>query len=185
MHRSVIAAAVVLLAAGCSSSASKPVSSPAAVPDSTTSQASAPAVVTSAAAQLNKLGSAVTVKTSTGTLEVTALKVVDPAKPAQSNLTLTSGRWVAVQFRFTNKGPGAASGPLYGMRGLDAQSQPIEVQADAEIAAGPSIDVMAGLNLAPGDSLLGYITFRVPTGVKMVRVQYAPPGGSMAQWSLG
>lgn len=179
MRRSVIAAAVLLLAAGCSSSGSKAAVSQTPALSATSSQASA-------AAQLNKLGSTAEVKTATGTLDVTALKVVDPAKPAESTLKLNGGdRWVAVQFRFTNKGPGAASGPLYGMRGLDAQNRPISVQADAEIAAGPSISTLAGLNLAPGDSLLGYVTFRVPEGAKLVRVQYAPPGGSMAVWTIG
>lgn len=171
--RIIIAAAVALLAAACSSTSSKPVA-----------QLAPTTTVAAAAAQHNGLGSTITVKTKSGPVDVTPLKVVDPAKPANPDMHISSGRWTAVQFRFVNKGTMSVSENFYGLSASDAQGQQIRIQADADVAAGPSIEILSGLHLGPGDTLLGYITFEVPDGARLARIQYSPPGGSMAEWTL-
>jgi uncharacterized lipoprotein YajG len=170
--RIIIVIAAVLLAAACSSGGSKPAGQ-------------LPPTNAPAAAQNNSVGSTITVKTKSGPVDVTPVQIVDPATPANPNMSVTSGRWVAVQFRFVNKGPAQVLDNFYGLSASDAQGQQIRIQANADVAAGPSIEVLSGLHLGPSDTLLGYITFEVPDGAKLARIQYTPQGGTMAEWKLG
>lgn len=169
-----LGAGVVLLLAGCSSS-----SKPAATSSSTAT--SAPAA---APASHPGLGTSQTLKFAGGTATMTVLKVVDPVTP--TNGAETAGlRDVAVQVRFVGNGPATfTSGMMSTLHGFDANGQAIEMHAEWPTSAGPELDVVAGVSVAAGDTQQGFITFEVPTGAKLARLQYTPSGGSMVEWTL-
>lgn len=171
-------------AAGCSSSASKPSAQPLAPATGT----SAPAAAASSPAPAKaSVGTVQEVRTADGgKLQVTVVKVVDPATSSTEGLRPADGeRWVAVQLKIANTGAKAVTDNLYGFRIADAQGQAVNIQADAETTAGPMLDVLQGLNLAPGDATLGFITLHLPMAAKLARIQYSPQGGTTAQWTLG
>lgn len=183
-----ILAVLALAVAGCSSSTSKPPapaaagSSPA-PPASASSPAAAPPATT-AAAKL-KVGGTATLTTPSGPLEITLVKIVDPASAEKSGRRPAAGeKYVAVQFKFVNKGTMLVTDDFHGIRAADGQDQPVNVQADVETDAGATIDVFQGLKLAQGDTTLGYITFHMPTSTKIVRIQYTLSGGGTAEWTL-
>jgi len=189
MRITVILAAVALAAAGCSSSTSKPPAPAAAAaagsaPAAAASSPSAPA--STAAAVKLKVGATATLTTPSGPLEVTIVKLVDPAKPKESYIYPTKGEhWIGVQLKLVNKGTTAfVDSPLLGLDAADAQGQPQNSFPDQEIAAGPMIDPLAGVRVEPGDTTLGYLVYSVPDGTKLARFTFAPPGSSAAQWTL-
>lgn len=120
-------------------------------------------------------------------LQVTLTKVVDPSTPTNEYSKPDAGkRFVAVQLRITNKGSDAYhQDPQLLAKVKDALGQIYSVDFGSDTTAGPSMD--SGLNLAPGDSTLGYLVFQVPTGQKIVTVQYTLSmlGGAVAQWTIG
>lgn len=181
-----ILAVLALAAAGCSSSTPKPAAAPAPAVIDSTAPAPASSTPAPAAAARLKLGTAATLTTPSGPLEVTVLKVVDPAKPKESYIYPTAGEhWVGIQFRFVNKGTKPIiDSPMAGLEASDAQDQRQGSFPDQDIAAGPMIDPIYGLHLQPGDTTVGYIVYGVSDGTKLVRIRYTPAGGSSAQWSL-
>jgi len=185
MRRTIATAMLALATAACSSTPA-PAPAPQAATTTVAATTGQPAAATTAAAKA-KIGVPVSIKAAGGTtIEVTIVKVVDPAKPSNENLTLPVGEhWVGVQFKFANKGPGTFADNFYGLSAADGQGQKIRIQADAEIAAGPSIEVLQGVRLSPGDTSLGFITFFMTAGVKVARVQYTPAGGGTGEWNLG
>lgn len=173
-----VGAGVVLLLAGCSSSSKPAASAPA---GASSSAASAPAA---APASHPGLGASQKLTFSGGTATMTVLKVVDPAKPTQGS-EAAGIRDVAVQIRIVGGGPATfTTGTMITLRAFDANGQDLEKHVAWSTSAGPELDALSGVTVAPGDVASGFVTFMVPTGAKLARLQYTPPGGSMVEWAL-
>ncbi|GAA1975008.1 DUF4352 domain-containing protein [Kitasatospora viridis] len=119
--------------------------------------------------------------------DITVVKVVDNAQSATDGSTPADGkRWIAIQFRIKNTGSAAYSdAPSNGATVRDDQGQSYDAVVD-DTTAGQSFPVP--LNIAPGDSALGFITFEVPTGAKLTKAQFALDSGfadQSGQWQLG
>jgi len=130
------------------------------------------------------LGTSQTLKFSGGAATMAVLKVVDPAKPTQGT-EKTGFRDVAVQIKITGNGPATfTSGTMITLLAFDADGQNLEKHIYWSTSAGPELDALTGVTVAPGDTQSGFVTFMVPTGAKLARLQYTPPGGSMVEWTL-
>ncbi|MFF7487640.1 DUF4352 domain-containing protein [Streptomyces luteogriseus] len=119
-------------------------------------------------------------------LAVTVVKVVDPARAENEYSTPDVGlRFVAVQFRLKNTGTAVYSdSPSNGARLVDAQGQQFDPTYE-DTSAGPGFpgDVTA----APGDTVLGFITFEVPTDSRVVKIQFTMSSGfagQTGQWDV-
>jgi len=183
-----VTAAAALALAGCQSTATTVNTTPAgtsAAPAAHTSAKGAPA--TSAAPKKAGVGSTIDLKSSDGAaIQVTLVKIVDPAKPANQYLGPDDGkRFVAVQLRIVNKGTVTYSDdPLAETSAKDALGESFDVDF-SDTAAG--VSMTSGLDLAAGDTALGFLTFQVPTGQKITQLQYSAGlfGKSVAQWTVG
>lgn len=153
------------------------------------STAAAPTGTSAAAKKTAGVGDAIDLQSTKAgnVLEVTLTKVVDPSTPTNEYSKPDAGkRFVAVQLRITDKGQVAYSeDPQILAKVKDALGQVYSADFGTDTTAGPSMD--SGLNLAAGDSTLGFLVFQVPTGQKITRVQYTLSmlGGSVAQWTIG
>ncbi|WP_033218755.1 DUF4352 domain-containing protein [Kitasatospora phosalacinea] len=152
--------------------------SPAAAPES--GAAKAPAVA--------KVGDtiALTGLEKKDTADVTLVKVVDPAESANEYLQPAEGkRYVSVQFRIKATGSGAYTDtPVTGAKLIDTQGQGF-TSTFAETKAGPEFP--GSVNIAPGESSLGFVTFEIPSDAKIDKVQYALNSGfaeQSGQWKL-
>ncbi|MFJ8594897.1 DUF4352 domain-containing protein [Streptomyces sp. NPDC093598] len=117
---------------------------------------------------------------------VTVVKVVDPAQPENEFSSPDSGmRFVAVQFRLKNIGTQVLDeAPDNGAKLRDRQGQQFNSTVD-DTAAGPGFG--GSLTLTPGDTGLGFVTFEVPTGSEIARIQFALASGfarSIGQWTV-
>lgn len=171
---------VLLTLAGCSSSISKPAA---------TSNAAAPATVTTstpapAAPAHPGLGVSQNLKFSGGAATMTVLKLVDPAKPTEGK-EAPGIRDVAVQIRIVGDTGAFKSGPMYTLQGFDADGQALKKHIVWPTSAGPELDTLTGVTVAAGDTQSGFVVFMAPTGAKLARLQYTPPGGSAVEWTLG
>lgn len=164
----------------------KPKAKASAPADTSASKDNAPAD-TSAAPDTAKVGDTIGL---TGfeddKLDVTVVKVVDPAKPGDEFTEPESGkRFVGIQFKLTNTGNKAyADSPANGAQITDEQGQQFQ-PTFADISAGPSMS--SDVRLKPGASALGYITFEVPKGSKAATVQFTMSSGMADQtgeWKL-
>jgi hypothetical protein len=160
--------------------------SAAGAPDATSAK-SKPAATPTAPAKKAGVGSAIDLKgTGGGALQVTLVKIVDPAAPDNEFLTPSAGtHFVAVQLRIVNKGTAAYSDdPQMETKVKDAEGESFAINFGGT-TAGTAMD--PGLNLAPGDTALGFLTFQVPDGKKITQVQYSVSlfGGNVAQWTIG
>lgn len=145
------------------------------------------APASSAAPTKAGIGSAIDLKGDGGDfIQVTLVKIVDPAKSTNEFLTPDAGKhFVAVQLRIVNKGGAVYSDdPQMETKVKDALGESFDVDF-ADTTAGASMD--SGLKLAPGDTALGFLTFQVPDGQKIAQVQYSVSlfGGNVAQWMVG
>jgi hypothetical protein len=188
MRRTLSAAAVTAAAltlAGCQSTAIKTTpANTSGAPAAHTSSKDAPAA---APAKKAGVGSAIDLKGDNGdAIQVTLVKIVDPAKSANEYITPDTGkRYVAVQLRIVNKGSTVYDDdPQAEAKAKDALGESFDVDF-ADTTAGVSMD--SGLKLAPGDTALGFVTFQVPAGQKVTQVQYSAGlfGGDVAQWMAG
>lgn len=189
-----LAASTALLLAGCSSAKStptvntEPVKVPAAASSSTTS-APSKAAFTSVAPKSAKVGDTIELSGGDEHIQITLVKLVDPAKSTDEYRTPKAGnRFVAVQMRIVNVNSKAYSGdPMARTVAKDADGQVFEADfSPAQTEVGQPMD--SGLTLAPGDKALGVLTFEVPSNVKLVTVQYSThafSNGKTAQWTLG
>lgn len=192
MRRTLLLAATALLLAGCSSSAptvnTQPVKVPAAANTSTTS-APSKAASTSAAPKAAKVGDTIDLSGGDEHIQITLVKLVDPAKSTDEYRTPKPGnRFIAVQMRIVNVNSKAYTGdPMARTVAKDADGQVFEADfSPAQTDVGQPMD--SGLTLAPGDKALGVLTFEVPVGVKLVMVQYSTHAfnnGKTAQWAVG
>ena len=162
-----------------------PKAAPSASKDATTD---APVETTPPAPKVAKVGDTITLKgTEDGSkLDVTVVKTVDPAKPADEFTAPEDGhRWIGVQFQLVNTGTIAYSdSPGNGVKIADTQGQQF-TSTFADISAGPS---MAGsVNLKPGAKALGWVVFEVPKASKTDVVQFTMDSGfadQTGEWKL-
>lgn len=190
MRRTSSVAAVLTLTAALGACTNTSVNTtPAGANQVQTSAASAAPASTTSAAKKAGVGDTISLNSTKAgnTLQVTLTKVVDPSAAANEYLKPDAGkRYVAVQLRIANHGQAAYSeDPQILVKAVDALGQHYDVDFGADTTAGASMD--SGLKLAPGDSTLGYVVFQVPTGQKIVTVQYTLSmiGGAVAQWTIG
>ncbi|MEU7057725.1 DUF4352 domain-containing protein [Streptomyces sp. NPDC046197] len=119
-------------------------------------------------------------------LDVTVVKVVDPAKSADEFTVPADGkRFVGLQFRLVNTGTKAyGDSPANGVQIADEQGQQFDTTF-ADITAGQSMS--SDVRLKPGAKALGWIVFEVPKGVKPATAQFAMDSGfadQTGEWKL-
>ncbi|WP_306191300.1 DUF4352 domain-containing protein [Streptomyces sp. MK5] len=141
-----------------------------------------------AAPETAKVGDTLTLKGQDegSRLDVTLVKVADPAKPADDFTEPESGkRFVGVQFKLVNTGKAAYSdSPSNGAQVADTEGQQFDATI-ADITAGPSMS--SDLRLKPGAKGLGWIVFEVPKGAKVSTVQFTMDSGfadQTGEWKL-
>lgn len=118
-------------------------------------------------------------------LDVTLVKVVDPAGGRQFFSPSPGTRFVAVQFRLRNTGSAAFDDvPANGAKVVDTKGQGFD-STFAETTAGP--DFPSSTTITPGGTALGFVVFEVPVGSKVAMVQYAMDSGlstDVGQWKV-
>lgn len=126
-------------------------------------------------------------ETSGGSIAITLVKIVYPAQGGDEFNTPDAGHsLVGVQFRIKNTGKGAYSDdPDADAVLIDSAGQQYQSDLGTTIAEGVSLN--SSLNLAPGDTTLGFEVFEVPKGTKLAQVQYQLDFfvGSTAEWRIG
>ena len=147
-----------------------------------------PAKESSAAPKQAGVGDTITLKGSDdgSRLDVTVVKVADPAKSSDEYTSPDSGkRWIGVQFRLVNTGTTAyGDSPANGAQIYDKDGQQFGT-VFADITAGPSMS--SDVKLKPGAKALGWIVFEVPKAVKADIVQFAMDSGfadQTGEWTL-
>ncbi|MEY9963050.1 hypothetical protein ABIA33_001076 [Streptacidiphilus sp. MAP12-16] len=118
--------------------------------------------------------------------DLTVVKVVDNPKGADDFSTPEAGkRFFAVQFRIKDTGSGAYSdAPSNGAKVVDSQGQAYTSDLN-DTKAGQSFP--AAVNIAPGSSGLGFITFQVPANAKITQIQFGLDSGmadQTGQWNV-
>ncbi|MGW1134411.1 DUF4352 domain-containing protein [Streptomyces griseoluteus] len=142
---------------------------------------------TSAAPAVAKIGDTIGLKgMEGGKLDVTVVKVIDPAKAGDEFTVPEDGnRFVGIQFQLVNTGAKAYSdSPANGAQVTDADGQQFQ-PTFADLSAGPSMS--SDVRLKPGAKALGWITFEVPKGVKPATVQFSMNSGfadQTGEWKL-
>ncbi|PZH18355.1 hypothetical protein C1I97_03870 [Streptomyces sp. NTH33] len=141
-----------------------------------------------AASEVAKVGDTLTLKGMKGgsRLDVTVVKVADPAKSADEFTEPDSGkRFVGVQFKLVNTGKAAYDdSPSNGAQVADSEGQQFDTTF-ADITAGPSMS--SALKLKPGAQGLGWIVFEVPKASKLDTVQFTMDSGfadQTGEWKL-
>lgn len=118
---------------------------------------------------------------------MTVTRVVDPDAPSDQVSTPPVGdRFESIQFRIVNTGTGAyQDDPLIDITAKDAAGQNMHQEIVTSTAAGAQMP--SAVNLAPGDTALGYLTFDVPVGDKIAQTQYSLNGGlgTTGEWQIG
>lgn len=118
-------------------------------------------------------------------ISVTLVKIVTKAAPANDFEQPDSGKhYAAVQFRITNTGSVPFSdAPDNDAKVIDTAGEAFDTDV-ADTTAGASLS--GTVNIAPGDSQLGYITFQVADGATIAKVQFTIDSGfgNTAQWTV-
>jgi Domain of unknown function (DUF4352) len=119
-------------------------------------------------------------------LDVTVVKVVDPARGTELSSPPSGKRLVAVQFRLRNTGSTTYNdSPDNGAKVVDTKGQGFDSAITDTTSAGPNFP--ATTTISPGGKALGFIVFEVPTGSKIAMVQYALDSGfstDVGQWKV-
>ncbi|WP_188307123.1 DUF4352 domain-containing protein [Streptomyces sp. CBMA123] len=136
-----------------------------------------------------KIGDTIALKATDkgNTADVTAVKVVDPAESASEYLKPADGKhYVAVQFQIKATGAQAyGEVPASSAKVVDTQGQAYGPNLE-ETKAGPAFQTPT--NIAPGETGKGFVTFEVPDGTKLDKVQFALDNGfapQAGQWKIG
>jgi hypothetical protein len=115
---------------------------------------------------------------------VTAVRVLDPGQPSNQYETPDAGnRYVGVEFKITNTG----SGPFQPEPDSDVTA--IDTQAHsysptfAALSGCPSF--ASSLTLNAGEVADGCVTFAVPTGAVISKIQFTAQSGGTAEWNVG
>lgn len=196
MRRTLSTAAVIALTAALAACTSSNVNTtPAANQVQTsaaghTSSAAAPASPSSSSAPQKKAGVGDTISLKGhldgDVLEVTLVKVVDPAQGADEFTKPDTGKhFVAIQIKIVNRGQKVYSDdPQMDVKVKNAAGETMSI-AFATTTAGA--DMPSSVDLTPGDTALGYVDFQVPDGQKITQVQYTLSGldDHVAQWTIG
>ena len=133
-----------------------------------------------------RIGSYVDVQdVSGGTYRVTLVKVIDPAQGADQFTSPDSGkRFVAAVFRIK----ALVGSPQDEDANIDAVivgSNGQSCTADFAGIAGYTNFYSGTINVAQGDTVTGSVTFQVPDGVTVAKVQWRPGAfGSAVQWEV-
>ncbi len=141
-----------------------------------------------AKAKAAQVGDTISLKGMEGeSADVTVVKLVADPQGADQYTTPDSGkRFYAVQFRIKDTGSaGYSDSPSNGAAVVDSQGQVYQADGVDDTTAGSSFP--AALNIADGDSALGFITFQVPTGAKIVKIQFGLDSGmadQTGQWNV-
>ncbi|AZP20892.1 DUF4352 domain-containing protein [Streptomyces aquilus] len=119
-------------------------------------------------------------------LDVTVTKVVDPAPTNPDDFQPDAGNhYVAVQFRLKNTGTAVYhDSPSNGATVIDKAGQRFDSTL-GDSAAGPAFP--ASVNVGPGKTALGFITFEVSDGSRIVTVQFAMNSGfadDVGEWTV-
>jgi hypothetical protein len=121
-------------------------------------------------------------------IAVTVVKVVPSASSSEAGFSPDSGdQWVAVEFCIKNLASAPyVDSPNESVAAVDAAGQSVPAQDDAPTTVGPAFaDALA---LTKGESSTGVITFQVPTGDKIITVQFTPEDGTgtdVGKWTVG
>jgi hypothetical protein len=134
-----------------------------------------------------KIGSSFDVQDGSGdTYSVTLVKVIDPAQAADGITTPDSGkRFAGAVFRIK-----ALSGsPQYEDANNDAViigSNGQTYTADFDDIAGYTNFANGTIHVAQGETVIGAVTFQIPDGVKVAKVQWGAASnfGSAVQWDV-
>jgi hypothetical protein len=176
---------LIATGAGCSLPSSSTVSTSAKSTGSSTATGAATAKASTKSAA--KVGDTIALSGFEGEkADVTVVKVVDHPKGADEFTAPESGkRFYAVQFRIKDTGGKAYSdSPSNGAKLVDSDGQ--SYQADfSDTRAGAGFP--GAVNIAPGSSGLGFITFQVPTGAKITQIQFGLDSGmadQTGQWTV-
>jgi hypothetical protein len=190
MRRLVLAVPVLLLASGCSAVSKGGVKTTPNQPAANTTSQAAAATTLAKAKPAAKIGDTISANGSSDgeQLAITLVKIVDPASSANQFLTPAAGnRYVAVQFRLKNTGTGSYSDdPDIDVAAIDGAGQQYDASLGATTSAGAKLN--SNLDIAQGDSVLGFEVFEVPKAQKIVKVQYKLNmglGGDVVQWTIG
>lgn len=134
-----------------------------------------------------KVGDAISISggSSGHTVDVTVVKVVDPAVGDNEYSTpAPNTRWIAIQWRVTNTSTESVDvTPAFGSAVIDSEGQQFDTKS-RDITAGPSYPTST--SIAPGDSRLGYVVYEVPKNATIVKTQFKPGlfGGQTGQWNV-
>ncbi|MEV6210891.1 DUF4352 domain-containing protein [Kitasatospora sp. NPDC051914] len=120
-----------------------------------------------------------------GTADVTVVKIVDNAEGEDEFSKPADGkRFVAVQFRIKATGKAYSDAPSNSAKLLDNQGQSYDTSLyDTKAGQGFS----GSVNIAPGESGLGFLTFEVPKDAVLDKVQFTLDSGmadQTGQWKL-
>jgi hypothetical protein len=176
MRRYLAAAAVpvltALLVAGCSSSSPPKVHKP---------------TVGTGVAHTGSVGASIKVTTKTGRdLQVTLTSVIDPATGAKGATPKAGERFVGAELTIDNVSSASTS--------PDARTDLVAIGSDFKpfvplhtpITECPPFTT-GHFKLSSGMSATGCVTFEVPTGVIVEKVEFLPTGGTAgdyAEWSI-
>lgn len=169
-----------VVTAGCGSSGvtSTPAKTPTPAPTSSTPSAPKAGV-----------GSTINLSDSVSgrNIAVTVVRVADPDPSTNQFETPPAGdRFVSIQFRIVNTGKQAyQDDPQIEATAKDAAGQNLSLEPVVSTVAGPQMP--SNVNLAPGGTALGYITFDVPAGDSIAQAQYsinAGVSGNTGEWQI-
>lgn len=118
---------------------------------------------------------------------VKLVAVIDPAQGADSFTTPDTGkRFVAVEIQVTNRSNGTDSSDANNnLTVVGSNKQDYDADFDA---VSECTDFNNGAyNVSKGESQVGCVTYQIPTGVGVAKVQYNPNSGfstNNAEWTL-
>ena len=175
-----LAAALTVLTAGCGTTVSKspaPAQSPAGTP--------APSSPSPQASQAGQVGDKFTITSGDQKYDVTLISVEQQAQPGDEYQGVQADHHLAAaQFRVTaitktdeNSTDSAT---------VTGSNEQAYTAALAEITAGTNF-ASGQILLQPGGSLVGWVPFELPNGVRIAKVQWTPSAGlstSNAEWMI-
>jgi hypothetical protein len=118
-------------------------------------------------------------------LDVTVVKVVDPAHAGPYDHPSPGDRFVSVQFKLKNTGTAVYNdSPSNGATVIDKDGQRFSASLNNS-TAGPSFP--GSITIRPGKTALGFITFEVPKASRVATVQFAMDSGfsdDVGEWQV-
>jgi hypothetical protein len=132
------------------------------------------------------VGSTISLKDQDGNpIDVTLVKVVDPATASDSLQPDTGKRFVGVQIKITNTGTNAISDdPDTDVTAFDSASQSYN---SSLYPLDDCPKITSELKLTPGSSVLGCESFQLPIGTPLAKFQFTPSSGfssSTGEWLI-